>query len=146
MRYIICFLLMNGFVWAFSQTKIIVAKDGTGNFTTIQQAVNSISSFNIKPAVIYIKNGVYYEKLIIDSSKTNLSFIGEDKNKTIITYNDHTGKITSKGDTINTRTSYSCLIQANNFIVKNITFQNDAGFSAGQAVAVEVRGLSLIHI
>jgi pectinesterase len=69
-----------------------------------------------------------------------VTLIGEDKFKTILTYNDHTGKIAPNGDSINTRTSWSFKIKADNFTAKDITFQNDAGFNAGQAVAVESDG------
>jgi pectinesterase len=66
--------------------------------------------------------------------------MGEDKLHTILTYDDHAGKVSPTGDTINTRTSWSFLIKADNFTGINITFQNDAGFTAGQAVAVESDG------
>jgi len=129
-------------VYSFSQSKkeITVAQDGSGNYTTVQAAFNTVPSNNKTPFVIYIKNGVYKEKLMLDSTKMFVTIIGEDKFKTILTYNDHTGKISPSGDTINTRTSWSFKILADNFTAKNITFQNDAGFTAGQAVAVESNG------
>jgi pectinesterase len=123
-----------------AQQKIIVAQDGSGNFKTVQEAFNSIAQNNKKPVTIFIKNGVYKEKLHLDSSKKFVTLVGEDKFNTILTFDDHTGKVSPKGDTINTRTSWSFLIKANDFIAKNITFQNDAGFTAGQAVAVESDG------
>jgi pectinesterase len=124
----------------FSQKKITVAVDGTGDYISVQAAFNSIPSSNKKPVIVYIKNGVYKEKLLLDSTKQFVTLIGEDKFKTILTYDDHTGKISPQGDSINTRTSWSFKILANNFTAKNITFQNDAGFTAGQAVAVESDG------
>jgi pectinesterase len=87
-----------------------------------------------------VRNGIYYEKLHLDSSKNFVFLIGQDKFNAILTYNDHTGKISPKGDTINTYTSASFMESANDFTASNITFQNDAGFSAGQAVAVQIRG------
>jgi pectinesterase len=118
----------------------VIAQDGSGNFKTVQEAFNSIPVNNKMPITIFIKNGIYKEKLHLDSSKTFVTLIGEDKFNTILTYDDHTGKISPKGDTINTRTSSSFLIKADDFTAKNITFQNDAGFTAGQAVAVEADG------
>ena len=126
--------------------KIIVAKDGSGDFINIQSAINSVSSNNEIETIIFIKNGLYKEKLVIDADKNHVSIIGEDKFNTILSYDDHTGKISPAGDTINTRNSYTCLIKANNFFAKNITFQNDAGFNAGQAVAVEVQGDKAIFL
>jgi pectinesterase len=57
-----------------------------------------------------------------------------------LTYDDHSGKISTNGNVINTRTSWSFLVKADNFTARNISFQNDAGFSAGQAVAMESDG------
>jgi pectinesterase len=123
----------------FSRT-IVVAQDGSGDFSSVQAAINSIPSPNKKNIAINIKNGVYKEKVLIDSTRTNIHLVGEDKLNTILTWNDHTGKIAPNGDTINTRTSWSFKILADNFTAKDITFRNDAGFTAGQAVAVESDG------
>jgi pectinesterase len=117
-----------------------VAKDGSGNYKTVQNALDAVPLKNGKPLTIFIKNGIYREKLFLDSSKHFVTLIGEDKFNTILTYKDHTGKLSPKGDTINTRTSWSFKIVADNFTAENITFQNDAGFTAGQAVAVESNG------
>lgn len=125
---------------AAQKGKMIVAPDGSGNYKTVQAAFDAVPPNNKKPVIIFIKNGIYKEKLHLDSSKNFVTLIGEDKFNTILTYDDHTGKLSSNGDTINTRTSWSFLIRADNFIAQNITFQNDAGFAAGQAVAVESDG------
>jgi pectinesterase len=121
-------------------TFITVAQDGTGDYKSIQEAFNAVPAYNRKPTSISIKRGIYKEKLYLESTKSNVSIKGDDKFNTIITYDDHTGKIASNGDTINTRTSWTFLIKADNFLAYNITFQNDAGFTAGQAVAVESNG------
>src|SRR5688572_6399756 len=123
-----------------TSTVITVARDGSGDHKTIQAALNAVPSNNHNPVIIYIRNGNYYEKLFLDSTKTFVTLIGEDKFKTVLTYNDHTGKLSPAGDTINTRTSWSFKILADNFTARDITFQNDAGFDAGQAVAVESDG------
>jgi pectinesterase len=123
-----------------AQKKIVVAKDGSGNYTTVQQAFNSIPTNNKKPITILVKNGTYKEKLHLDSGKSFVTLLGEDKFNTVLTYDDHTGKVSPKGDTINTRTSFSFLVKANDFTAKDITFENNAGFTAGQAVAVESDG------
>lgn len=129
-------------LYGFSQVprSFTVAKDGSGNYSSIQSALNAVPSNNKNPFIIYIRNGVYKEKLLLDSTKNLVTFIGEDKFKTILTYDDHTGKVSPNGDSINTRTSWSFKILADNFSAKDITFQNDAGFAAGQAVAVESDG------
>jgi len=119
---------------------ITVAQDGSGNYTNVQAALNNVPANNKNPFIIYIRNGIYKEKLLLDSTKNFVTLIGEDKFNTILTYDDHTGKVSPIGDSINTRTSWSFKIRADNFTAKNLTFQNDAGFSAGQAVAVESDG------
>ncbi len=123
-----------------AQRKIVVAQDGSGNYKTLQAAFDAVPHNNKKPTIIFVKNGIYREKLHLDSSKAFVTLIGEDKFNTILTYDDHTGKISPSGETINTRTSWSFLIKADDFTASNITFQNDAGFTAGQAVAVESDG------
>lgn len=125
---------------ASPQRKIIVAQDGSGRFTTIQAAINWLPSINRKPIIIYVKNGVYVEKLRIDSGKNFVRLVGEDKYKTIITWSDHTGKILPSGEVINTRTSATITIKGNNFSAENLTIRNDAGFTAGQAVGLEIQG------
>ena len=132
-------LFFNAFT-TFSQKKIIVAQDGSGNYKTVQAALNAIPLNNKKLITIFIKNGIYKEKLHLDSTKDFLTITGEDKFNTILTYDDHPGKVDAKGDSINTRSSWSFMIKGNNFTAENITFQNDASFMAGQAVAAEVRG------
>lgn len=120
--------------------QIIVAQDGSGDYKTVQAAINAVPINNKKTVAISIKKGIYKEKLFIDSLRPFITLIGEDKLNTVLTYNDHTGKIGPAGDTLNTRTSWSFKIMADNFTAKDISFQNDAGFSAGQAVAVESNG------
>jgi pectinesterase len=125
---------------SFSQRKIVVAQDGRGDYKTVQEAFNAIPFNNKKPVTVFVKSGVYKEKLHLDSSRKLVTLIGEDKFNTILTYDDHTGKVLPSGETINTRTSSSFLIKADDFTAKDISFQNDAGFTAGQAVAVESDG------
>lgn len=127
-------------LFAFSQKRSIVAQDGSGNYTTIQKALDAVPLNNKKPITIFIKNGIYKEKLHLDPTKNFVTLVGEDKFKTILTYDDHTGKVSPKGDTINTRTSYTFIVKADNFRAENLTIQNDAGFTAGQAVGLECDG------
>ena len=120
--------------------KIIVAQDGTGNYVTVQQALDAVPLNNREPVEILIRKGTYKEKLQLDSSKNFVRMIGEDVNATILTYDDHTGKVARDGNIINTQTSQSFYIKADGFCAENITFQNNAGMTAGQAVALRVEG------
>jgi pectinesterase len=131
-----------GFVtngWGQS-SQLVVAQDGSGNYKTVQAAFDAIQRNNKTPVVVYVKKGTYKEKLNLDSAKRFVTLIGEDKYKTILSYDDHTGKLSPKGDTINTYTSHSFLVAASDFTARNITFQNNAGFHAGQAVAIHILG------
>jgi pectinesterase len=77
-------LLLMGSVVAAEKADIVVAKDGSGNFTTIQAAINSVASSNGKNVTILVKNGTYTEHLCID--KSFISLIGESREKTIIEF------------------------------------------------------------
>lgn len=124
-------------------SSIIVALDGTGNYSSIQDAINStrdISTFRVE---IFIKKGTYHEKLHIPSWKTNISLIGESKEATIISYDDYSGKKVPNGkdqfgrDKFGTFTSYTVLVQGNGFMAENLTIENTAG-RVGQAVALHI--------
>lgn len=111
---LVVLLMPLGLLMLHAQAKydIVVAQDGSGKYKTVQAAFDAVPFNNKKPVTIYIKNGVYKEKLYLDSSRKFVSMIGEDKFNTILTYNDHTGKVSPKGDIINTRTSWSILMKA----------------------------------
>ncbi|HEY4787506.1 MAG TPA: pectinesterase family protein, partial [Bacteroidales bacterium] len=124
-------------LWAVpSELDIIVAQDGTGNFRTVQEAFNAAPDKSPKRFVIFIKNGVYKEKLVLPASKENVTIVGESLEGVVLTYDDYSKKVVN-GDTLNTPTSYSFVIKANGFIAENITFENSAG-RVGQAVAVMI--------
>src|SRR5215204_7040729 len=136
----IVFLLLYFAFNAFSQAgKITVAQDGSGNFKTVQEAVNAVKDSNTSVTTIFIKNGVYKEKLRLPASKINVHFIGESVEKTILTYNDYASKKDSAGKDIGTSGSASFFVFGDNFSAENITFENSSG-PVGQAVAVRVTG------
>lgn len=126
-------------------THFIVAQDGSGNFKTIQEAINAVRDLSQQQVIIFIKNGIYHEKLVIPSWKTKISLVGEDKERTIITNNDYSGKANPGGkdafgkDKFTTYTSYTVLVQGNDFVADNLTIENTAG-RVGQAVALHVEG------
>jgi pectinesterase len=124
----------------YAQKKIVVAQNGTGNYKTVQAALDAVPEGNKDPVTIFIRNGIYKEVIVVDARKSFVSLIGENKDKTILTYNNHAGTKQPNGDTINTWTSASFFVYANDFHAENLTFQNDAGFTAGQAVALRIEG------
>lgn len=117
---------------------IVVAKDGSGDFLTVQAAVNAVPDFRKKQTRILIKNGFYREKIIIPETKDSLILVGEDVYKTILSFNNFASKSTGFGDNLGTSGSASTYICSPNFTAENITFENLAG-PVGQAVAVIVR-------
>mgnify|MGYP000102469171 FL=1 len=118
----------------------VVAKDGSGDFFTIQEVIDAVPDFRKKRrTTIYIREGVYKEKVILPESKINVSFIGESRTKTILTYDDYASKMNVFGEEMSTSGSASFYVYAPDFIAENMTFENSAG-PVGQAVAVFVSG------
>ena len=110
-------------------------KNGNGDFTTIQEALNAVNGLPSERITLFIKNGFYYEKLIIPASFPKISLIGESREKTIISYDDYSGNIKNgKQSTFNT---YTLLIEGTDFIAENLTIQNTSGEIA-QAVALNI--------
>jgi pectin methylesterase-like acyl-CoA thioesterase len=111
---------------------ITVAKNGSGQFTTVQAAVNSIASGSSTHTRIDIAAGTYKEKLTI-ASRTNLCLVGASATTTILTYDDDNAAAGG------TSASASVYISANDFSAANLTFQNSFG-SGSQAVALRATG------
>ena len=116
----------------------VVAKDGSGDFFTVQEAINAVPDFRKEGrTTIYIRNGVYKEKLIIPASKINVSLIGAEG--AVISGDDYASKPNRFGENMSTSGSASCYIYAPDLICENLTFENTAG-RVGQAVACFVAG------
>ena len=120
----------------------VVAKDGSGDFFTVQEAINAVPDFRKEGrTTIYIRKGVYKEKLIIPESKINVSLIGAEG--AVISGDDYASKPNRFGENMSTSGSSSCYIYAPNLICENLTFENTAG-RVGQAVACFVSGDKVI--
>ena len=123
----------------------VVAADGSGNFRTIQEAINAIPDFRKNETIVFIKKGIYKEKLILAASKTNVSFIGEDRESTVLAYDDFASKKNRFGEEFGTSGSSSFFVFGDGFRAENITFENSSG-PVGQAVAVRVDGDKVVFI
>lgn len=117
---------------------IVVARDGTGQFRTITDAIEVCRAFMDYHKVIYIKKGTYKEKLIIPQWVQNIELCGESRDETIITYDDH-ANINKMG----TFRTYTLRVDANNITFKNLTIENNAA-RLGQAVALHTQGDRLV--
>ena len=132
---------------------LVVAKDGSGDFFTVQEAINAVPDFNSQEVTILIQPGVYKEKLIIPTTKTNIHMIAKTDGQSIITYDDYASKKAELTDrNKGTSGSASVYIFANNFEAEGIVFENSASNKTweankqgvGQAVAVLVAGDKVI--
>ncbi|GCC50079.1 pectinesterase [Chryseotalea sanaruensis] len=122
-----------------AQYDFVVAADGSGDFTTVQAAFNAVPDFRQNQTTIFVKKGIYKEKLTLVTSKTKVRIVGEDVGQTVLTYDDFAAKKNAFGEAIGTTGSSSFFIFADDFIAENITFENSAG-PVGQAVAVRISG------
>ncbi|KAL0308372.1 UNVERIFIED_CONTAM: putative pectinesterase/pectinesterase inhibitor 54 [Sesamum radiatum] len=106
----------------------VVAKDGSGNFKTVSEAIGAATGSRF---VIYVKAGTYNEK--INTNKDGITLIGDGKYSTVITAGSSVGK---GGSSL--RGSATFTITGDGFIARDIGFQNTAGPGAAQAVALTI--------
>ena len=119
------------------QFEITVAQDGSGDFESIQAAIDATKAYPPQRITIFIKNGVYREKVCVPSWNNQLSFIGEDRDNTIIVWDDYFDKINRGRNS--TFFTYTLKVEADDFYAENLTISNAAG-PVGQAVALHVEG------
>ncbi|MBN2275954.1 MAG: T9SS type A sorting domain-containing protein [Bacteroidales bacterium] len=145
------FVLLFGFVVSFIQLSVLTAqdiqtllgddihivvdRDGSGDFLTIQEAINAIPDDNPERKVIFVKNGTYYEKVYVPVTKKNITMIGEDMDSTVLVYDDSP----AKGDTFWTMNTATIRVDADDFQAMNMTISNSAG-NTGQALALYGNG------
>ena len=127
---------------------IVVARDGTGQFRNVGDAVEVCRAFMDYHKVIYVKKGTYKEKVIVPSFLTNIEICGEDRDETVITFDDHANiadtSVPGKR-TLGTFRTYTLKIEGNDITLKNITIENAAA-KLGQAVALHTEGDRLVFV
>lgn len=125
---------------------IFVARDGTGEFRTLGEAIEVCRAFMEYTKVIYVKKGLYKEKVVVPQWLTNIEIVGEDRDETIITYDDHANiKMPGTDRAMGTFRSYTMRVEGNGITFKNITIENNAA-QLGQAVALHTEGDRLTFI
>ena len=129
----ICLLFLN-FEGKSQVFDIIVDMNGSGDFTTLQAAINSVPDNSGEKTLVFVKQGVYKEKIVLSSTKTNLSIIGEDPETVIFSWDDYQGR-----NGISGADSYTLLAESPGLYMENITIENTAG-KVGQAVAIRTTG------
>lgn len=119
----------------------VVAKDGTGDFFTVQEAINAAPDYcKQDETIIYIKDGVYEEKVTIPTSKQKLHIIGQSAENTVIRWSDYAKKIGPTGYEMGTSATSTVFLYGSDFLAENLTIENAAGEgkNIGQACAITV--------
>ncbi|MFI5337268.1 MAG: pectinesterase family protein [Opitutales bacterium] len=120
----------------------VVAQDGSGQFTSVQDA---ISAAPLRPGkedprwVIRVKPGTYRERVYVQRERGRILLVGDDAARTIITFNLHADLPGPDGKPIGTFRTPTLQVDADNFDVENLTLANSSG-PVGQALALRVDG------
>ncbi len=132
---------------AFAATPdFVVALDGTGDFSSVQAAVDAAPDYTKDgPVVIFVKDGTYRERVTVPANKTWLTLVGESAEGTIITGDVYASQVGSTGHTVGTAGTATVYLHTDDFTALNITFANTATHpqgigDVGQAVAVCITG------
>ena len=125
---------------------LVVSRDGTGQFRNVAEAIEVCRAFMEYHKVIYVKKGTYKEKLVVPQWLTNIEICGEERDKTIITWDDHANIFMPEiGKGMGTFRTYTLKIQGSRITLKNITIENNSA-RLGQAVALHTEGDCLTFI
>lgn len=134
---------LNSVASGAASNDFVVARDGSGNFTTIQAAIDASKAFPDSRVTIFVKNGTYREKVLVPSCNSFLSIIGESADKTILVWEDYFKKINRGRNS--TFYTWALKVEANDFRLENMTVENSAG-PVGQALALDVEGDRCVFI
>jgi pectinesterase len=135
--FLFSLILFSQILKAQDKFEFTVSPDGSGDFTSIQAAVDASKAFPDQRVTIHLKNGIYREKVVVPSCNTRLSIVGEEAEKTIITWDDHFSKINRGRNS--TFYTWTMKVEADDFYMENVTVENSAG-QVGQGVALHVEG------
>ena len=118
----------------------IIAKDGSGDFTSIQQAIDAIPGGGRTPTILLLRMDEYQERVVVD--KDNVRIVGEARDRTVITAKGCAKDLDENGNERGTFLSATFMVTGHNVEVENLTIRNDAGDGrdVGQAVAVYAAG------
>jgi pectinesterase len=135
MAGIMCFCIIK----AEAQKRIVVAQDGSGNYKTVQEAINAVADNSTSVTEVFVKKGTYKERIVVPVSKINITLVGEDAMTTVLTFDNYAARLDSAGKALGTSRSASFYVYGGGFTARNITFENAAG-PVGQALAIYVAG------
>lgn len=119
-----------------------VAQDGSGQFRSVQAAVDSLPFPNHQRVVISVAPGVYRQPVYVPKQKNRITLQGEDAHKTILTWANTATRIQhDQSPQVIGAGTFACgtvIVEGEDFIAQNITFENSAPQGSGQAVALRV--------
>lgn len=119
---------------------VLVAKDGSGNYTSVQAAITAAPTNRTSPWRIAIKKGKYVETVVIPSNKPFMQLIGENMAETIISYDNYSGKANPAGGTYGTSTSGTMIINAADVMLMNLSVENATGYGINSNALVPAPG------
>jgi len=140
-RLLLGLLALVAFTARGQARQVVVAADGTGNYRTVQAALDAVPKGNRTLFTIFIRRGTYREKLTLNKKQDFVKLLGEgtDPAAVVLTFDDYKGRLLPGGDTLTTSNSATLRVFAADFAAENITIQNTASAKA-QAVAAWVYG------
>ncbi|MQL72548.1 hypothetical protein Taro_004901 [Colocasia esculenta] len=128
-----------------SKVRYSVSQDGTGDFSSIREALDAIPKKNAERVILDIKPGIYREKVVIPKTMSFVTFLGDATSPPVLTGNDTAFTRGKDGKFMKTFHSATVAVNGDYFIAVNIIFENTApypekGSKEGQAVALRVSG------
>lgn len=124
---------------------LFVARDGSCEFRNVQDAIEVCRAYMTYHKVIFIKNGIYKEKVTVHHWLTNIELCGEDAEKTIITWDDHANvPIAGTQSPMGTFRTWTLKVEGSDITLKNLSIENNSA-RKGQAVSLHTTG-DRIHV
>src|SRR5262249_25441986 len=114
--------------------------DGSGQYRTVQAAVDAIPANNVGAVTVHIKPGTYAERVIIPRDKPHIRFVGDDAAKTVLSYHLNARSLGPGGKDVGTSGSTSTNVMADDFTAENVTFANSTPRDVAQALALSAEG------
>jgi pectinesterase len=121
------------------QDVVTVAADGSGDFKTLTAAIDAIPERATTRTTIHLKPGTYKERIVFPKEKPLVMLLGDDPATTVITFDNTHNTLGADGKILSTSKSASVFIYGNDFLGRNVTFENSAG-PVGQALAINIYG------
>ena len=109
----------------------IIARDGSGDFTSIQAAIDAVETSERAPTILLVRMDEYHERVVVN--KDNIRIVGENRDRTVITNSACAKDLGPDGKEKGTFLSFTMIVTGNNVEVENLTIRNDAGTGASWA-------------